>query len=357
MSKPLVAIVGRPNVGKSTLFNRIIGGLVAIVENTPGVTRDRLYFDTEWLGRKFTLIDTGGIEFKDVTTPLSSKMKQQAEIAVDEADVVLFMVDGKAKVTPEDEMIAKYLRKAGKPVLLVVNKVEHFDRFESEAYEYMALGYGDPIPISSVHGMNIGDLLDTVVSHFTEEPEEDIDPDIIKIAVIGRPNVGKSSIVNMLLGEERVIVSDIAGTTRDAIDTPFIYEDRNYVLIDTAGIRRKKKIAEVTENYSVIRSFRAVDRADIVLMVIDATEGVTDQDKRIVGYAHEKGKGLILVVNKWDLIVKDDKTLNQYEKEIREELSFVGYAPTQFISAKTGQRINKIMELVEFVPNRPAGAF
>lgn len=349
MTKPAVAIVGRPNVGKSTLFNRVIGGLVAIVENTPGVTRDRLYFDAEWLGRKFTLIDTGGIEFKDETTPLSTQMKQQAEVAIEEADVVIFLVDAKTKVTPDDEQIAKYLRKAGKPVLLVANKVENFTLFESEAHEYLTLGFGDAIPISSIHGMNIGDLLDTVISNFPENADEDYAPDIIKIAVIGRPNVGKSSIVNMLLGEERVIVSDIPGTTRDAIDTPFTYEERNYVLIDTAGIRRKKKIAEVTENYSVIRSFRAVDRADVVLMVIDATEGVTDQDKRIVGYAHEQGKGLILIINKWDLITKDDKTINKFEKKIREELAFVGYAPTQFVSAKTGQRINKIMELVEFV--------
>jgi len=349
LSKPVVAIVGRPNVGKSTLFNRVVGGLVAIVENTPGVTRDRLYFDAEWLGRKFILIDTGGIEFKDETTPLSAKMKQQAEIAVDEADIVIFLVDAKAKVTPDDEQIAKYLRKSGKPILLAANKVENFTNFETEAHEYLSLGFSDAIPVSAVHGMNIGDLLDTVISNLPENPDEDYDPDVVKIAVIGRPNVGKSSIVNMLLGEERVIVSDIPGTTRDAIDTPFRYEERNYVLIDTAGIRRKKKIAEVTENYSVIRSFRAVDRADVVLMVINAVEGVTDQDKKIVGYAHEQGKGLILIINKWDLIAKDDKTLNKYEKEMREELAFIGYAPTQFVSAKTGQRINKIMDLVEFV--------
>ncbi|HHV64559.1 MAG TPA: ribosome biogenesis GTPase Der [Peptococcaceae bacterium] len=349
MSKPVVAIVGRPNVGKSTLFNRLVGGLVAIVEDTPGVTRDRLYFDSEWLGRKFTLIDTGGIEFKDKTTPLSSQMKQQAEIAVSEADVVLFLVDGKTGLTPDDEQIARYLRKAGKPVLLVVNKVENFSIFKAEAHEYLTLGFGEPLPISAVHGLNIGELLDAVVSRLPQENFEEYDPDVIKVAVIGRPNVGKSSLVNMLLGEERVIVSDIPGTTRDAIDTPFSYEGRNYILIDTAGIRRKKKIMEVTENYSVIRSFRAVDRADIVLMVLDATEGVTDQDKRIVGYAHEKGKGLILVINKWDLIVKDDKTLNKFEKNLREELAFVDYAPTQFVSAKTGQRVNKIMELVEFV--------
>ncbi|OCZ49529.1 ribosome biogenesis GTPase Der [Dehalobacter sp. TeCB1] len=349
MSKPVVAIVGRPNVGKSTLFNRIVGGLVAIVENTPGVTRDRLYFDAEWLGKKFTLIDTGGIEFKDETTPLSSKMKQQAEIAVDEADVIMFLVDAKSGITPDDQQIARYLRKSSKPVLLVANKVEKFTRFEAEAHEFLPLGFGDPIPVSAVHGMNTGDLLDTLVSALPEDAAADYDPDVIKIAVIGRPNVGKSSIVNMLLGEERVIVSDIPGTTRDAIDTPFTYEDRNYVLIDTAGIRRKKKISEVTENYSVVRSFRAVDRSDVVLMVINAIEGVTDQDKKIVGYAHEAGKGLILVINKWDLVIKDEKTINKYEKDIREELAFVLYAPTQFVSAKTGQRINKIMDLVEFV--------
>jgi len=349
MSKPVVAIVGRPNVGKSTLFNRIVGGMVAIVESTPGVTRDRLYHDVEWLGNKFTIVDTGGIEFKDQTTPLSDKMKQQAEVAIEEADVVLFVVDGKTKVTPDDEQIARYLRKTDKPIILVVNKVENFELFQAESFEYLTLGYGEPIPVSAAHGKNIGDLLDAVVAKFPEKITEDYEPDVIKIAVIGRPNVGKSSIVNKLLGEERVIVSDIPGTTRDAIDTPFSYENRNYVLIDTAGIRRKKKIAEVTESYSVIRSFRAIDRADVVLMVIDATEGITEQDKKIVGYAHEAGKGLILIVNKWDLITKDDKTLNKFEKKIREELAFVDYAPTQFVSAKTGQRINKIMDLVEFV--------
>lgn len=349
MSKPVVAVVGRPNVGKSTLFNRIVGGLVAIVENSPGVTRDRLYFDTEWLGRKFTLIDTGGIEFKDETVSLSAKMKQQAQIAIEEADAVVFLVDAKTKITPDDEQIAKYLRKTTKPVLLAANKVENFENFAMEAHEYLELGFGEAIPISAVHGMNIGDLLDVVISVLPLDNQEDSDPDIIKIAVIGRPNVGKSSIVNMLLGEERVIVSDIPGTTRDAIDTSFSYEGRDYVLIDTAGIRRKKKIAEVTENYSVVRSFRAVDRSDIVLMVIDAVEGVTEQDKKIVGYAHDAGKGLILIINKWDLIRKDDKTLHNYEKDLREELSFVSYVPTQFVSAKTGQRINKIMDLVEFV--------
>lgn len=349
MNKPVVAIVGRPNVGKSTLFNRIVGGMVAIVQDTPGVTRDRLYFDAEWLGRKFTLIDTGGIEFKDETTPLSTQMKKQAEVAVEESDLVIFLVDFQTRLTPDDVDIAKYLRRAGKPVLLVANKVENFSIFQTEAHEFLALGFGDPIPVSAVHGMNIGDFLDTVVSNLPEDTGEDYNPDIIKIAVIGRPNVGKSSLVNMLLGEERVIVSDIPGTTRDAIDTEFTYEGKDYVLIDTAGIRRKKKIAELTENYSVIRSFRAVDRADVILMVIDAIEGITDQDKRIVGYAHEAGKGIILIINKWDLVQKDEKTINKYEKKIREELSFTHYAPTQFVSAKTGQRVHKIMELVEFV--------
>ncbi len=349
MSKPVVAIVGRPNVGKSTLFNRIVGGLVAIVQDTPGVTRDRLYYDAEWLGRKFTLIDTGGIEFKDQTTPLSTQMKKQAEMAIEESDVVVLLVDAQSKLTPDDVQIAKYLRKAGKPILLVANKVENFTDFPMEAHEFLALGFGEPIPISSVHGLNVGDLLDKVVSKLPKNIVEDYDPDIVKIAVIGRPNVGKSSLVNMLLGEERVIVSDIPGTTRDAIDTPFVFEEKRYIIIDTAGIRRKKKIEELTENYSVIRSFRAVERADVVLMLIDPLEGVTDQDKRIVGYAHEVGKGIILIINKWDLVEKDDKTLNKFEKKIREELPFIQYAPTQFISAKTGQRVNKIMELVEFV--------
>ena len=349
MSKPVVAIVGRPNVGKSTLFNRIVGGLVAIVQDTPGVTRDRLYYDAEWQGRKFTLIDTGGIEFKDQTTPLSTQMKKQAEMAIEESDVVVLIVDAQTKLTPDDEQIAKYLRKSGKPIILVANKVENFADFPMEAHEFLALGCGEPIPVSAVHGLNVGDLLDNVVSKLPKEVVEDYDPDIVKIAVIGRPNVGKSSLVNMLLGEERVIVSDIPGTTRDAIDTPFVFEEKRYIIIDTAGIRRKKKIEELTENYSVIRSFRAVERADVVLMLIDPIEGVTDQDKRIVGYAHEVGKGIILIINKWDLVEKDDKTLNKFEKIIREELPFIQYAPTQFISAKTGQRVHKIMELVEFV--------
>jgi len=347
LSKPVVAIVGRPNVGKSTLFNRLAGGLVAIVDDRPGVTRDRLYRDSEWLGRKFTIIDTGGIEFKNEQTSIASQMKKQAEIAIEEADVIIYVADAQLPLTTDDEMIAQILRRSGKPIVVAANKVENFSK--TELYEFYNLGFGEPIPISAVHGMNIGDLLDKVISHFPSKEEEDDDPDIIKIAAIGRPNVGKSSLVNSLLGEERVIVSDIPGTTRDAIDTAFEHEGKHYILIDTAGMRRKGRIDELTERYSVSRSLRAVDRSDVVLMLIDAVEGVTEQDKKIAGYAHESGKGIILVVNKWDLVEKDDKTMNRFEKDIREELSFMRYVPTLFISAKTGQRVNRLLELVDFV--------
>ncbi|MEL1136236.1 ribosome biogenesis GTPase Der [Desulfitobacterium sp. THU1] len=347
MSKPVVAIVGRPNVGKSTLFNRLAGGLVAIVENRPGVTRDRLYRDAEWLGRKFTIIDTGGIEFVNENTPISSQMRRQAEIAIEEADVIVFVMDAQVSPTPDDDMIANTLRRSGKPVILAANKVEHFEK--AELYEFYGLGLGEPIPISAVHGMNIGDLLDEVVSHFPDELDEEMDPDTIRIAVIGRPNVGKSSLVNTLLGEERVIVSNIPGTTRDAIDSAFEHDGKHYVIIDTAGMRRKGRIEELTEQYSVARSLRAVDRSDVILMLIEAVEGVTEQDKKIAGYAHEAGKGIVLVVNKWDLVEKDDKTMNRFEKTIREELGFMQYAPTLFISAKTGQRVTKLLDLVDFV--------
>lgn len=347
MSKPVVAVVGRPNVGKSTLFNRLAGGLVAIVEDRPGVTRDRLYRDSEWLGRKFTIIDTGGIEFKNEETSIPTQMRKQAEIAIEEADVIIFVLDGQLELTPDDEMIAQTLRRSSKPIVVAVNKVENFAN--AELSEFYRLGLGEPIPISAVHGMNIGDLLDSVIAHFPSQEEEEYDPDIIKIAAIGRPNVGKSSLVNALLGEERVIVSNIPGTTRDAIDTAFEHEGKHYILIDTAGMRRKGRIDELTERYSVSRSLRAVDRCDVVLMLIDATEGVTEQDKKIAGYAHEAGKGIILVVNKWDLVEKDDKTMNRFEKEIREELGFMRYTPTLFISAKTGQRVNRLLELVDFV--------
>lgn len=349
MSKPVVAIVGRPNVGKSTLFNRIAGGLVAIVENKPGVTRDRLYRDAEWLGRKFTLIDTGGIEFRDESTPLSAQMRRQAEIAIEEADVIVFLVDAQAPVSPDDEAIAQVLRRSGKPLLLAANKVENFQKAESELYEFLELGLGEAVPISAIHGMNTGDLLDEVVSNLPEDEDETYDPDVIRIAVIGRPNVGKSSLVNAVLGEDRVIVSNIPGTTRDAIDTPFDRAGKHYVLIDTAGMRRKGKISDLTEHYSVVRSLRAVDRSDVVLMLIDATDGVTEQDKKIAGYAHEAGKGIVLVINKWDLIEKDHKTMSKFDEDIRDELAFMLYAPTLYISAKTGQRVNKLMELVDFV--------
>lgn len=349
LAKPVVAIVGRPNVGKSTLFNRIAGGLVAIVENKPGVTRDRLYRNAEWLGKKFTLIDTGGIEFKDLSTPLSVQMRQQAELAIEEADVIIFLVDAQVSLTPDDYTIAQILRRSAKSVILAANKVENFRKAETELFEFLELGLGEPIPISAVHGMNTGDLLDQVLAYLPEELAEDLEPDVIHIAVIGRPNVGKSSLVNSLLGEERVIVSDIPGTTRDAIDTPFTREGKNYVLIDTAGMRRKGKIAELTEHYSVVRSLRAVDRSDVILMLVDASEGVTEQDKKIAGYGHESGKGIILIVNKWDLVEKDGKTMNKFDQDIREELGFMPYAPTLFISAKTGQRVGKILELVDFV--------
>lgn len=349
MSKPIVAIVGRPNVGKSTLFNRIVGGMVAIVEDKPGITRDRLYGDAEWVGRKFTLIDTGGIEFNKESDSISFQMKKQAELAMQEADVIVLVVDLKAGITPDDAAVAQTLRRTDKPVIVAVNKVENFREAASELYEFYNMGLGEPIPVSAAHGLNVGDLLDKVVGNLPNAELEDDDPDVIKIAVIGRPNVGKSSLVNAILGQERVIVSNVPGTTRDAIDTPFSHEDKDYILIDTAGMRRKGKIDEPAERYSVVRSLRAVDRSDVILMLIDATEGVTEQDKKIAGYAHEAGKAIVLVVNKWDLIEKDDKTMNKFDRDIREELGYMQYAPVLFISAKTRQRVPRILELVDFV--------
>ncbi|MBZ4653993.1 MAG: ribosome-associated GTPase EngA [Peptococcaceae bacterium] len=348
MSKPVVAIVGRPNVGKSTLFNRLTGGLVAIVEDTPGVTRDRLYRDAEWLGKSFTVVDTGGIDFASESNSILGQVRKQAQLAIEEADVILFVVDGRTGVTSDDENVAEMLRRTNKPVILIVNKIEQFKGNET-IYEFYQLGLGDPVPISAAHGMNIGDLLDEVVGHFKDIPTDDYEPDVIKIAVVGRPNVGKSSLVNVILGEERVIVSDIAGTTRDAIDTPFIKDEQRYTIIDTAGMRRKGKIEETTERYSVIRSLRAVDRSDVCLLVLDGTEGVTEQDKRIAGYIHEAGKATIIVINKWDLVEKDEKTMHKYEKTIRSELGFMQYAPTIFVSALTRQRVIKIIDLVNFV--------
>ena len=342
--KPIVAIVGRPNVGKSTLFNRLSRTKLAIVEDTPGVTRDRLYQDCEWNDQKFTIIDTGGIEVNSKDSMLT-KVKQQAQIAIEEADLILFVCDGKAGVTVDDEEVAHMLRRTKKDVILVANKIENYDKAD-ELYDFYSLGLGEVFPISASHGMNTGDLLDEVVARLGKYEEDDYDPDVIKIAVVGRPNVGKSSLTNAILGQERSIVSDIAGTTRDAIDTPFSRNGRDFVIIDTAGMRQRKKILDVTERYSVIRSIRAVDRSDVVLMVINAEEGLLEQDKRIVGYAHEQGKGIILVVNKWDLIEKDDKTYNEFEKKIKGELLFLQYAPMIFVSAETKQRVNKIIDMV-----------
>lgn len=348
MAKPIVAILGRPNVGKSTLFNRLTGGRVAIVEDTPGVTRDRLYRDAEWLGKTFTLIDTGGIEFTGEEDSMSNKIKKQAEIAIEEADVILLLVDSRAGLLSQDELIAEQLRRTSKPVILVVNKVEQF-KDNPDMYEFYSLGLGDMVCISAEHGMNTGDLLDLVVSKFAQLPEEKFEPDVIKIAVVGRPNVGKSSLVNALLGQERVIVSNVPGTTRDAIDVPFSQGGQRYLLIDTAGMRRRGNIEESTERYSVIRALRAVDRSDVVLMVLDGVEGVTEQDKRIAGYVHEAGKGVIIIVNKWDLVEKDEKTMKKFDENIRQELGFMQYALTLFVSAKTKQRVVKITDLVNFV--------
>lgn len=345
--KPIVAIVGRPNVGKSTLFNRLTNTKLAIVEDTPGVTRDRLYRDSEWNNRVFTVIDTGGIEMNSQDSMLNL-VKKQAQIAIEEADLILFVTDGKTGITSEDEEVAQMLRRTKKNVLLVVNKIENFDR-QDNIYEFYQLGLGDPFAISASHGMNTGDLLDAVVELLPQSDEETYDPDVIKIAVVGRPNVGKSSLTNAILGQERSIVSNIPGTTRDAIDTAFERDGQEYVIIDTAGMRRKSKILDATERYSVIRSLRSVDRADVVLMVISAEEGLLEQDKKIVGYAHEQGKGIILVVNKWDLIEKDNKTYTTFEKKIKSELLFLQYAPMVFVSALTKQRVNRILELVNFV--------
>ncbi|HBS59778.1 MAG TPA: ribosome biogenesis GTPase Der [Firmicutes bacterium] len=353
MSKPIVAIVGRPNVGKSTLFNRLAGQRMAIVEDQPGVTRDRLYIDAEWLNRHFTIVDTGGIE-PDPQDELLAAMRRQAELAIDEADVILFVVDAKQGVTGADQEVAKMLRTTKKPVVLAVNKVDNRE-MEATQYEFFSLGLGDPLTISAVHGLGTGDLLDEVVKSLPADAGEDYDEDVIKVAIIGRPNVGKSSLANALLGQERMIVSDVAGTTRDAIDSMLNLSDgTRMVIIDTAGMRRKAKIDLPVERYSVIRALRAVDRSDVVLMVLDALQGVTEQDKKIVGYAHENGKASIIVVNKWDLVEKDEKTANLYTNTIRHQLAFLQYAPIIFISAKTRQRVHRIGELVKYVAEQHA---
>ncbi|NLW07165.1 MAG: ribosome biogenesis GTPase Der [Clostridia bacterium] len=344
MSKPVVAIIGRPNVGKSTLFNRLTGGRVAIVENTPGITRDRLYRDAEWCGRSFTLVDTGGIAAQ-VDDPLLAQVRRQAEQALQQADIILFMVDARAALTADDEEVALILRRAGRPVILVANKVEDFSN-PAALHEFYRLGLGEPFPISAAHGMNIGDLLDKIVAMLPEVTEQE-EKDSLRVAVVGRPNVGKSSLVNRLLGEERVIVSEVPGTTRDAIDSHIHFAGKEYVLIDTAGMRRKSRINASVEYYSVLRALRAVDRADIVLLVLDATEGVTEQDKKIAGYSHEQGKAAIILANKWDLLSKDDKTAAEYEEQIRQQLIFMSYAPVIFVSALTGQRVQRILPAIE----------
>lgn len=343
MAKPLIAIVGRPNVGKSTFFNKMAGRRISIVEDTPGVTRDRVYADCEWQNRAFTLIDTGGID-PNSDDPLLKQMRAQAEIAIETCDAILFFVDGRQGLTDDDKDVATMLRKSSKPILVVVNKIDSVDAMDN-MYEFYELGLGDPIAISSVNLMNIGDLLEELMKLLPESDADEQDDERIKIAVVGRPNVGKSSIVNRILGQERVMVSDIAGTTRDAIDTGFERDGRSFVIIDTAGIRRKRAIEDATvERYSVIRSFAAIDRCDVALIVIDAQDGVTEQDTKIAGYVHEQGKAALVVVNKWDLVDKDTGTLEKYRKQVIEDLKFMDYAPVVFVSALTGQRLPKLVE-------------
>jgi GTP-binding protein len=349
MAKPIVAIVGRPNVGKSTLFNQLAGRRISIVEDTPGVTRDRIYADAQWLNTTFTMIDTGGLDPAS-QDELLQQMRYQAEIAIETADVILFITDGKEGVTPTDTEVANLLRKTKKPVVLAVNKIDTFEE-ESNIYEFYNLGIGEPMAVSASHKRGLGDLLDEIHSHFPPAAEEEEDDDVIRIAVVGKPNVGKSSIVNQLLGEERVIVSDIPGTTRDAVDTPLIIDGRKYLIIDTAGIRRKSRISENLERYSVIRALGAIRRCDVALIVIDATQQVTEQDVKIAGLVHEEGKGSILVINKWDAVEKQTSTMNKYRQRLMTDLSFMTYAPSVFVSAKTGQRINRIIELVNYVYN------
>ncbi len=347
MSKPIVAIIGKPNVGKSTFFNYIVGKRISIVEDTPGVTRDRVYAETNWRGRSFTVIDTGGIE-PDSDDIIVSQMRRQAEIAIDIADVIIFLTDVKQGVTAADKEISLMLKKSKKPIILVCNKVDNFQKYQNDIYEFYNLGIGDPIAISATNAQGIGDALDAIYDKLPQVAEED-EKERIKVAVIGKPNVGKSSLINKILGEERNIVSDIAGTTRDAIDSEFENEKGKYIFIDTAGIRRKSKVTESIEKFSVMRSLLAVERADVVLMMIDATEGVTDQDAHIAGEAHEAGKGVIIVVNKWDEYEKETGTMEKYKKEIYNKISYLSYAPVLFISAKTGQRVDKLFDIINNV--------
>jgi len=346
MRKATVAIVGRPNVGKSTIFNRLIGERVSIVEDVPGVTRDRLYAEVEWLSEKFNLIDTGGIELSE--EPLLTEIRQQAEIAIDEADVIIFLVNGKDGVTAADEEVAKILYKSKKPTVLGVNKIDN-PEMRDRMYEFYALGFGDPYPISGAHGLGLGDLLDEVVAHFPEKGEDEKREDTIYFSVIGRPNVGKSSLVNAILNEERVIVSDIEGTTRDAVDTFLHKDDQDFVIIDTAGIRKRGKVYESTEKYSVLRALKAIDRSDVVLVVLDAETGIREQDKAIAGYAHEAGRAIVIVVNKWDTINSQEMSIKEFEMQVREQFPFLDYAPIVFVSAKTKKRLQRLIPVIKLV--------
>ncbi|WP_436891217.1 ribosome biogenesis GTPase Der [Mammaliicoccus sciuri] len=343
MTKPIIAIVGKPNVGKSTIFNRIIGERISIVEDTPGITRDRIYSSGEWLTHDFNLIDTGGIDLGD--EPFQQQIRAQAEVAIDEADVIIFMVNGREGVTQADEMVAKILYKSNKPVVLAVNKIDN-PEMRSEIYDFYSLGFGEPFPISGSHGLGLGDLLDEAAKHFPEDDEPDYDDETIRLSLIGRPNVGKSSLINAILGEERVIVSPIAGTTRDAIDTIYTYDDQEYVLIDTAGMRKKGKVYESTEKYSVLRALKAIERSNVVLVVIDAEEGIIEQDKKVAGYAHEAGKAIVIVVNKWDTVEKDSKTMKKFEEKVRDNFQFLDYAPIAFVSALEKSRLKTLFPLI-----------
>ena len=346
--KPVVAVVGRPNVGKSTLFNALAGERLSIVKDTPGITRDRLYTDVEWLDKSFTLIDTGGIE-PDSKDIILSQMREQAQIAIDTADVIMFMTDVRQGLVDADSKVADMLRRSGKPIVLVVNKVDSYEKMMPDVYEFYNLGLDEPYPISASERQGLGDLLDKVISYFPEGSSETEEDDTPKVAIIGKPNVGKSSIINRLIGEKRLIVSDIAGTTRDAVDTRLKRNNKEYIFIDTAGLRRKNKIKEELEKYMIVRTVSAVERCDVAVLVIDAAEGVTEQDAKIAGIAHERGKGMIIVVNKWDLVEKDNKTLNEFTKKIRDTLSFMPYAELLFVSAETGQRLPKLYEMIDVV--------
>ncbi len=352
-SKPIVAVVGRPNVGKSTLFNALAGERISIVKDTPGITRDRIYADVSWLDKSFTLIDTGGIE-PDSKDIILSQMREQAQMAIATADVILFMVDVKQGLLDADAKVADLLRRSHKPVILIVNKVDNFDKYNNDVYEFYNLGIGEPHPISSANKLGLGEMLDEVISHFPKDSKEEEEDERIRVAIVGKPNVGKSSIINKMLGENRLIVSDIAGTTRDAVDTEITHNGREYVFIDTAGIRRKNKIKEDLEHYMIIRAVSAVERADVVILVIDAKEGVTEQDAKIAGIAHDRGKAVIIAVNKWDAVEKDDKTIYKFSEKIRNVLSFMQYAELLFISAKTGQRLPKLFETIDMVSENHA---